>query len=549
MDLRDYESAKFELAEVLRAIAVRFPKERSDPRSRLTELFTRLAEDRFNLVVAGRFSRGKSTLMNAILGVDRLPTGILPLTSVITSVAYSSREDVQIEFEEGRFGYEIPMSELADYITERGNPGNVKRIAQARLGLPVELLRRGFYFVDTPGLGSAIAENARTTETFLPEADALLMVSGYDAPLSDDEVRIARTLARLNRRLFFVLNKQDVVSEGERHEVYDYVQGRLAQIFDGTLPRIFSVSARDALESKLAADRARLVASGVPALEKELTRFLIEDKNEDFLRGMCDRVLQLLNGLDCDAGVQSLKQRLAALRSHTVLQHVTPVMTTDAVGESTVTLRMEECPMCQRVGNVLFEFLCQFQYELVSSAEARKRFAAAGGLCATHLRVYASMASEHGVCLALVPLLQRLARILRNAAAQAEGANLAAPCETLRASVAECVVCQMQNDIERKAIEELAASQDTARSTAHSQVQSLCLPHLRMTTSHVGNRSWLRAMLQNEATATERLTEDMQRYVLKRDGIRRGLATEEESRAAKTAIGFIAGHDWRGSVG
>jgi hypothetical protein len=69
-----------------------------------------------------------------------------------------------------------------------------------------------------------------------------------------------------------------------------------------------------------------------------------------------------------------------------------------------------------------------------------------------------------------------------------------------------------------------------------------------MTTSSVSDQSWLCAMLQSEAAATERLTEDMQRYVLKRDGIRRGLETEEESRAAKTAIRFIAGHEWRGSA-
>ena len=47
----------------------------------LTELFTRLAEDRCNLVVAGRFSRGRSTPMKASLAVAAgLPRGpLLPL--------------------------------------------------------------------------------------------------------------------------------------------------------------------------------------------------------------------------------------------------------------------------------------------------------------------------------------------------------------------------------------------------------------------------------------------------------------------------------------
>jgi hypothetical protein len=59
--------------------------------------------------------------------------------------------------------------------------------------------------------------------------------------------------------------------------------------------------------------------------------------------------------------------------------------------------------------------------------------------------------------------------------------------------------------------------------------------------SQVGDLTWLNALLTSEASAAERLAEDMQRFVLKRDGIRHDLATEEESRAAKNAIDFIAG--------
>src|SRR5271168_2401536 len=94
MDLRDYERTKFELAEILRALpfdAAQYERRR--------DLFARLAEDRFNLVVVGRFSRGKSSLMNAILGMDRLPTGVVPLTSVITTVTYGSEERVTLHYD------------------------------------------------------------------------------------------------------------------------------------------------------------------------------------------------------------------------------------------------------------------------------------------------------------------------------------------------------------------------------------------------------------------------------------------------------------------
>ncbi len=93
MDLRKYERVKFALAEILRTVP--WAPALAD---RLRDLFIRLAEYRFNLAAVGRFSRGKSSLMNAILGMDRLPTGVVPLTSVITTVTYGSLERVTLHF-------------------------------------------------------------------------------------------------------------------------------------------------------------------------------------------------------------------------------------------------------------------------------------------------------------------------------------------------------------------------------------------------------------------------------------------------------------------
>ena len=172
MNLQEYERVKFELAEILRTVAW-------DPAQllRRRNLFARLAEDRFNLAVVGRFSRGKSSLMNAILGSERLPTGVVPLTSVITTVTYGSQERVTLHFRGTSLFEDIRLDELPAYITERGNPGNRRGIEVAEVQLTAAILRHGFHFIDTPGMGSSIIENTRTTEAFIPEADALILVS------------------------------------------------------------------------------------------------------------------------------------------------------------------------------------------------------------------------------------------------------------------------------------------------------------------------------------------------------------------------------------
>ncbi len=72
MDLKTYEQIKFELAELIRSGQFIASEREQDPNGRYDAerpwrtLLTRLAEDRFTVVVAGRFSRGKSSLMNAV---------------------------------------------------------------------------------------------------------------------------------------------------------------------------------------------------------------------------------------------------------------------------------------------------------------------------------------------------------------------------------------------------------------------------------------------------------------------------------------------------
>ena len=145
MDLKQYEQKKFAIAEVIRSAQAIDTKD-GTLLAECRDLLTRLAEDRFNLLVVGRFSRGKSTLTNAILGGDLLPTGIVPLTSVITTVRYGSRKQVVLHFTDHGLSREVSLSELGDYVTQKENPGNIKKIAYAEIELPVEILRRGFFF-------------------------------------------------------------------------------------------------------------------------------------------------------------------------------------------------------------------------------------------------------------------------------------------------------------------------------------------------------------------------------------------------------------------
>ena len=289
MNLKEYEQAKFSLAEIVRSAQAIDSKD-SDLQSASRELLTRLADDRFNLMLVGRFSRGKSTLINAVLGHPYLPTGILPLTSVITTVRYGSRPQAVLNFRNAGFPREIPLSQLPEYVTQQSNPGNVKRLAYAEIQLPVELLRRGLFFVDSPGLGSSITENTETTERFFPEADAFVLITSYDSPLSEEEDRALHRIRQADRVLFVIVNKHDTVSPSERGQVLEFVKERLAQYFFSREPLVFSVSARQALDGKQSGNNGLVESSGIGLLEDALFHFLTEEKAEAFLANIKTRV-------------------------------------------------------------------------------------------------------------------------------------------------------------------------------------------------------------------------------------------------------------------
>jgi len=555
MELPEYEAAKFELADILRSIPG--AEDSSVPgglQEDVRELFARLAEDRFNLVIAGRFSRGKTTLMNALLGTDRLPTGVLPITSVITRVAYGSRERVQIEFEAGGIGFDIAMEALPQYVTEQGNPGNVRGIRAARIELPIELLRRGFHFIDTPGLGSAIKENSRTTEAFLPQADAVILVSGYDAPLTEEELRVARSITEAGHPLFCVLNKQDLASAPAQREVADFVRRRLGEDGRRGAPRLFSVSALEGLTARLAGDPSGYVKSGVAEFEGKLTEFLIAEKHRVLLASLLERARSVLESVDPEGREHLLRDRLAQLmrsvssegisllRTGTLAQEVTGKSANAAARASA---RIEPCRVCGRVREALFEFLRRYQFDLARRPSERERLSSSGGLCGAHLWLYASMAADRDICVALAPLAVRTVQALREAggitAVGEAGLMSPALAAALDRTVARCIACERQQASEAAAIEEVMLRCDE-QSLADSRVRpSLCLPHLRQIALGAADPTLVRELAERQACAAERLVEDMRCYALKHDGVRRGLATEEELGAARRAIGFLAG--------
>lgn len=537
MDLQQYDRVKSVLAEIIRSAGTRMQSQRDES---TRELFARLAEDRFNLVVVGRFSRGKTSLMNAMLGTDRLPTGVVPVTSVITTVNYGTEEKAVLYYQHTSLFLDIPLWQLADHITEQGNPGNRRRIRVAEVQMPAELLRRGFYFVDTPGLGSSIIENSRTTEAFLPEADAFILVTSYDSPLSEDEQRVVRIIHDSGRRVFVVVNKQDSVDAAQRQQVQEHLRGQLAAVFRDAVPPLFSISARQGLEARLRTDSQLFSASGLPAFEAALLGFLVNEKRREFLLNMCNRIAGILTG---QIGAERDLARLTAIQRE--IGAMRPAATDApmiALSTNAISPTLSACEICAQVAEALFNFLAKHQLALRGDQDAQTDLAARHGFCGPHTAVFEAIAAPGEICTGFAGVAERQAAHLR-AVAQRQP-SVALVCDAITKvlpTAATCPACEIVRNTAAR-----AASQTVARllrnKTALRGLSAICLPHLNLLLAGIGDPGLVAAVLHRQADLLDRLAEDMRHFAMKRDGLQRHLTTKEEVAAGERALRMLVGH-------
>ncbi len=207
-------------------------------------LADRLAAGRLYLACVGQFKRGKSTLLNTLIGEAVLPVGVRPVTSIVTTVRYGGARRAVVAFLDGRT-QEVPFGALERYVTEEGNPDNTRRVAAAEVFVPAPILGGGLCLVDTPGIGSVFSGNTAVTRRFVPHLDAALVVLGADPPISGDELALVSDILRETDALIFLLAKADRSSDAELAEARAFTERVIARRLDRAPDATLVVSAAE----------------------------------------------------------------------------------------------------------------------------------------------------------------------------------------------------------------------------------------------------------------------------------------------------------------
>jgi len=249
------------------------------------ELAARVSEGRFYVACIGQFKRGKSTLINALIGAPVLPVGFIPVTAVPTVIRFGEKQRARVRARDGSWR-EIAIQDLGEYVSEEHNPENSKGVVGVEVFAPSPLLAAGMCLVDTPGLGSVFTGNTAATEAFIPHIDAALVVVGADPPLAGEELALVEAVARHVQDLILVINKADRTTDEERAAAVGFTRKLLEKRLQRPAGPVFEVSAAERLEKRgPERDWGRLV---------EALGRLVEDSGRQLIRAACERGLDRL---------------------------------------------------------------------------------------------------------------------------------------------------------------------------------------------------------------------------------------------------------------
>jgi hypothetical protein len=261
----------------------------------------------------GEFKRGKSTLINALLGKDILPADVLPATATLNRVTYSAVPYVIVEYKNGKTE-RVNISELENYVTKLSYESEKKAesVKQATVYYDTEFCRNNVDIIDTPGLNDD-EQMTEVTMSILPKIDAAVFVISANSPFSqfekeflekkmltsdlgriifavncfgtfskEDENRIVETVAR--RIGSYVMEKAKLVM-GEDSKEFSVYKRKIGK------PKVIGIYAKKALMAKENGDKEMLAESNFPNFENVLESMLTKERGAISLQILANKII------------------------------------------------------------------------------------------------------------------------------------------------------------------------------------------------------------------------------------------------------------------
>ncbi len=251
-------------------------------------------DHRFEIVVVGEFSTGKSTFINALLQQEVLPSKVTPTTATINFIRHSDdnegREVAVVNYNDQR-KEEVSFDALDEYVTEMSqNISVATEVHHVDLFIDSPYLKDGVVIVDTPGLQALHEEHEKITKQQIKESQASIFLSNMEQLGKQTEFELLSEVKDSIDRIFFIGNRLDGVPEDEVEQVIESFEKHLRENpycpIESQHARLYPVSALQALKARDASVITKHWNDYTPEQLLEESRFeAFEERLESYLFG------------------------------------------------------------------------------------------------------------------------------------------------------------------------------------------------------------------------------------------------------------------------
>lgn len=272
-------------------------------------------DDPFTLVVCGEFKRGKSSLINALLGEDIVTTNVTTETVTLNRLSYGPHSNEAVLTGGRRLRLsdeELKRSRLEELMQQSDEP-----IRQLELKRPVELLKK-VTIIDTPGLGDSLKDFSGLVSDALRQADAVIYVFNVSYPLSQTEQFFLKTeiLPQRYTDIFLIGNYADIIrNETDYNRILEMLMQKLQDLLPGMKPWMLSALDERCLQvgkPRPNTDMEALLGGEFTRFREELNRrieerreFVLPDRMQRMLRSMTEELSEMLSVMEAGLTMDS----------------------------------------------------------------------------------------------------------------------------------------------------------------------------------------------------------------------------------------------------
>lgn len=259
----------------------------------------------------GDFNAGKSSLLNALMGINLLPTNIVPTTAVSYELYYSDKEQLKV-FHKGELKETAPISRIAALEVV---PGDVVYVYVDN-DFVRKMNERNIVVVDMPGIDSGIEAHNNAILNYIREGSFFFLVTDAEqGTLRRSAIRFVDELKKYGLTCNVIISKVDKKSDEQittikaeveaqakraiRSDVEVGISSAAAKRFDDVSRMLDKLDAEKFFVEKYAKEVSGFVSDIISELQLQI-KLTLSDKKDfttkiEALRSEREKALNSLN--------------------------------------------------------------------------------------------------------------------------------------------------------------------------------------------------------------------------------------------------------------